>query len=103
VETLSATPDAATSDAKAPAPDGTTLAATNGHAGRDDAKARKKEELMLAILKKLLDDERGQDLAEYGVALTAIGAGVSLLVAGILINVTVLRTVAAGIMAVTAG
>ena len=102
LQTLSATADASTSDSKAPAPDGTTLAATNGHASQKDEKARK-QELMLAVLRKLLDDERGQDLAEYGIAMTGIGAGVSLILAGILTNVTTLLTVATGIIGAAVG
>ena len=102
LHTLSASADAPTSDSKAPAPDGTTLAPTNGHAGRDDAKARK-EELMLAVLKKLLDDERAQNLAEHGIALTAMGAGVSLVTAIIVTNVTALCAVTAGIIGAAAG
>jgi hypothetical protein len=54
---------------------------------------------MLAVLKKLLDDERAQDLAEYGIALNVIGAGVALVAAGIAANVTALSTLAPGIIA----
>ena len=94
LQTLSVAPDGRSADA---APDGTTLAATNGHGGGDEEQARR-EELMLAVLKKLLDDERGQDVAEYGIGLTVIGVCVAL-VPAIVTNVNALWTAAAGIIA----
>jgi Flp pilus assembly pilin Flp len=98
LQTLSTTPDAS----KAPAPDGTRLAPTNGHAGRDDAKARK-EELMLAVLKKLLDDERAQDLAEYGIALTVVGIGAALAATALVTNVHAIWTAASTVIAAASG
>ena len=54
---------------------------------------------MLSILKKLVRDESGQDLAEYGIALAVIGIGAAaaaVLIAG---NVNTLWTNASSVIA----
>ncbi|HYD49881.1 MAG TPA: hypothetical protein VEB21_16100 [Terriglobales bacterium] len=44
----------------------------------------------MSILKKLVQDTKGQDLAEYGIALAVIGAGAALAAVAIAGNVTTL-------------
>ncbi|HYD50590.1 MAG TPA: hypothetical protein VEB21_19695 [Terriglobales bacterium] len=44
----------------------------------------------MTILKKLVSDTQGQDLAEYGIALAIIGAGAALAAVAIAGNVTTL-------------
>jgi len=58
---------------------------------------------MMNLINKLVRDEKGQDLAEYGIALAviAVGAGaVAVTVAG---NVNILWTKASGAIATAAG
>ncbi len=45
---------------------------------------------MINILKKLVRDESGQDLAEYGIALAVIGVGAALAAIAIAGNVSTL-------------
>ncbi len=45
---------------------------------------------MVAFLKKLVRDEQGQDLAEYGIALAVIGVGAALAAIAIAGNVSTL-------------
>jgi len=52
---------------------------------RDDALTFGKERHMFALLKKLIAEDAGQDLAEYGIALAVIGAlaaGAAVAIAG---------------------
>jgi Flp pilus assembly pilin Flp len=58
-----------------------------------------KEIEMLKVLRSLVRDEAGQDLAEYGIALAIIAAGAGLAAVAIAGNVQVLWTKASGIIA----
>jgi Flp pilus assembly pilin Flp len=57
---------------------------------------------MIACLKKLVKDEGGQDLAEYGIALLVIGVGVSFAAILIGVDVTTLWTTAQGVISIVA-
>lgn len=54
---------------------------------------------MMNILKKLVRDEQGQDLAEYGIALAVIGVGAAVAALAIAGDVTTLWTNAQAIIA----
>jgi Flp pilus assembly pilin Flp len=45
---------------------------------------------MIGLIKKLVKDESGQDLAEYGIALLVIAGGAAVAAIAIAANVTVL-------------
>ena len=53
---------------------------------------------MLTLIKKLIRDENGQDLAEYGIALAVIGAGAALAAIAIAGDVNKLWSVANSII-----
>jgi Flp pilus assembly pilin Flp len=53
---------------------------------------------MLTILKKLVRDDNGQDLAEYGIALAVIGVGAALAAIAIAGNVSTLWSKASSII-----
>ncbi len=53
---------------------------------------------MIKLLKNLLHDENGQDLAEYGIALAVIGAGAALAAVAIATDVNKLWSVANSII-----
>jgi Flp pilus assembly pilin Flp len=53
---------------------------------------------MLTLIKKLVRDESGQDLAEYGIALAVIGAGAALAAIAIAGDVNKLWSVANSII-----
>ena len=53
---------------------------------------------MLTMLKKLIREQKGQDLAEYGIALAVIGAGAALAAVAIAGNVNTLWSVANSII-----
>jgi Flp pilus assembly pilin Flp len=53
---------------------------------------------MLTLIKKLVRDESGQDLAEYGIALAVIGAGAALAAFAIAGDVNKLWSVANSII-----
>ena len=57
---------------------------------------------MFDVLKKLVRDEAGQDLAEYGIALAVIAGGLGLVAVAIGGNVNVLWTRAQGQIAAAA-
>ena len=54
---------------------------------------------MINLLKKLMKDEGGQDLAEYGIALAVIGVGAAAAAIAIAGNVNTLWTTASSIIA----
>ena len=54
---------------------------------------------MLTVLRRLLSDDRAQDLAEYGVALSVVAAGVFAVAVAVRNNVNTLWTLASGIIA----
>ena len=54
---------------------------------------------MINILKKLVRDESGQDLAEYGIALAVIGLGAALAAVVIATNVNQLWSKASSVIA----
>ena len=81
-------------------PRGTTLAPLTREPAQSEEKARKED--LMAVLKKLIADERAQDLAEYGIAMTVIAAGVIAVAVAIVGNVMTLWTVASGIIAAAA-
>jgi hypothetical protein len=58
-----------------------------------------KEEPMVALLKKLVQDDSAQDLAEYGIALAVIGAGAAVAAVAIAGNVNTLWETANSIIA----
>ena len=98
LETLRASPGAS-SEAIVPPPDGTTLALPVGEPARDEETVRKEDLMITTIFKKLVSDERAQDLAEYGIAMTVIAAGVFLVAAAIRNNVLTLWSAASAIIA----
>ncbi len=49
---------------------------------------------MVKVLKKLVRDDKGQDLAEYGIALAVIGAGAGLAAVAIAGDVNTLWSIA---------
>ena len=53
---------------------------------------------MLALLKRLMREEQGQDLAEYGIALAVIGVGAALAALAIATDVNTLWSKAASII-----
>jgi Flp pilus assembly pilin Flp len=53
---------------------------------------------MLTILKKLVRDDKGQDMAEYGIALAVIGVGAALAAIAIAGNVSSLWSKASSII-----
>jgi Flp pilus assembly pilin Flp len=57
---------------------------------------------MFDVLKKLVRDEAGQDLAEYGIALAVIAGGIGLIAVAISGNVQVLWTSASDQIAAAA-
>ena len=57
---------------------------------------------MVAFIKKFVKDVKGQDLAEYGIALAVIGAGAALAAVAIAGNVNALWNAANGIIAIAA-
>ena len=65
----------------------------------DNGRAARKEDLMLRVLRRLLSDERAQDLAEYGVALSVVAAGVFAVAVALRDNVGTLWTLADNIIA----
>ena len=54
---------------------------------------------MITIFKKLVRDDKGQDLAEYGIALAVIGVGAALAAIAIAGNVSTLWSKANSIIA----
>ena len=54
--------------------------------------------MILKMLKELITDESGQDLAEYGIALAVIGAGAALAAIAIAGNVSSLWSKASSII-----
>ena len=54
---------------------------------------------MLVLLKRLMREEQGQDLAEYGIALAVIGVGAALAAIAIAGNVSTLWSKANSIIA----
>jgi Flp pilus assembly pilin Flp len=54
---------------------------------------------MITIFKKLVQDDKGQDLAEYGIALAVIGIGAALAAIAIAGNVSTLWSKANSIIA----
>ncbi len=58
---------------------------------------------MVKLLKNLVHDENGQDLAEYGIALAVIGAGAALAAIAIAGDVNKLWSVANSIIGGAAG
>jgi len=54
---------------------------------------------MLTLIKKLIRDERAQDLAEYGIALAVIGVGAAAAAVAIATDVNTLWSKAASIIA----
>lgn len=54
---------------------------------------------MLTLLKKLVRDDSGQDLAEYGIALAVIGLGAALAAVVIATNVNQLWSKASSVIA----
>ncbi len=54
---------------------------------------------MMNLLKKLVRDDKGQDLAEYGIALAIIGAGAAAAAVVIATNVNQLWSKASSIIA----
>jgi len=56
----------------------------------------------MTFLKKLLSEKKGQDLAEYGIALAVIGAGAAAAALVIATNVNSLWNAANGIIATAA-
>ena len=54
---------------------------------------------MMNILKKLVRDENGQDLAEYGIALAVIGVGAAVAAVAIAGNVSTLWSKASSVIA----
>lgn len=54
---------------------------------------------MLRVLRRLLSDERAQDLAEYGVALSVVAAGVFAVAVALRDNAGTLWTLADNIIA----
>ncbi|HYD50326.1 MAG TPA: hypothetical protein VEB21_18355 [Terriglobales bacterium] len=57
----------------------------------------------MSILKNLVRDTKGQDLAEYGIALAVIGAGAALAAVAIAGNVTTLWDAANATLTTIAG
>jgi len=53
---------------------------------------------MLVLLKRLMREEQGQDLAEYGIALAVIGVGAALAALAIATDVNTLWSKAASII-----
>jgi Flp pilus assembly pilin Flp len=53
---------------------------------------------MFDVLKRLVRDEAGQDLAEYGIALAVIAAGVGLIVLAVGTSVNTLWSNAQGVI-----
>ena len=53
---------------------------------------------MLALLKRLMQEEQGQDLAEYGIALAVIGVGAAVAALAIATDVNTLWSKAASII-----
>jgi len=53
---------------------------------------------MLALLKRLMREEQGQDLAEYGIALAVIGVGAAIAALAIATDVNTLWSKAASII-----
>jgi len=96
LETLREAPDRWNGDAVVfDADGGTGLAPRIDDAGRN----ARKEDLMLTVLRRLISDERAQDLAEYGVALGVVATGVFVVAVALRDNVTTLWTLASGIIA----
>ena len=96
--TIEVAPDGWTGEVVASDADGGTgLALSTQDAGREQT--TRKEDLMLAILRKLISDERAQDLAEYGIALSIVAAGVFAAAMAIRNHVTTVWTLASGIVA----
>jgi Flp pilus assembly pilin Flp len=58
---------------------------------------------MYALLRKLLKDETGQDLAEYGIAMAVIAVGAAALAVVIAGNVNTLWIAASAAIAAAAG
>lgn len=58
---------------------------------------------MIALLKNLVKDEGGQDLAEYGIALLVIAAGAAAFAVTISGNVSTLWSAADSVVASAAG
>lgn len=54
---------------------------------------------MITLLKKLVREEKGQDLAEYGIALAVIGIGAAAAAIAIAGNVNTLWSTASSIIA----
>ena len=54
---------------------------------------------MVTLLKQLIRDERGQDLAEYGIALAVIGIGAAAAAVAIAGNVNTLWSTASSVIA----
>jgi Flp pilus assembly pilin Flp len=57
---------------------------------------------MTKMLRKLIHDDNGQDLAEYGIALAVIGAGAALAAVAIATDVNTLWSVANSVIGAAA-
>jgi len=57
----------------------------------------------MKLLRRLLGDKRGQDLAEYGIALAMIGLGAGLAAVAIALNVSTVWSTANSVITKVAG